>query len=169
VPAELGPGTRLQFLFDNGDSPWYDDGIAAKDLPDGRLKKAASLRVAVDVAFPAAALTVSAGSPQTTPVNTPFAQPLAVRVTDAYGHALAGASVAFTAPTDGASAVLSAANATSGADGVASVTATANDESGAYVVVARVAGIVASVAFALDNAVDESDVIFRDAFEAATD
>ena len=40
LPDVLGANTELQFLLDNGDSIWYADGIAAKDLPDPRLKKA---------------------------------------------------------------------------------------------------------------------------------
>ncbi|MCR6702476.1 MAG: lamin tail domain-containing protein [Dokdonella sp.] len=39
VPAVLGAGTALQLLTDNGDTVWYADGVAAKDIADKRLTK----------------------------------------------------------------------------------------------------------------------------------
>ena len=151
LPDDLGPGTELQFLFDNGDSIWYGDGIAAKDLPDPRLKKAASLRVSVDIAFPAAALATDGGTPQSATVHEPFAQTLGVRVTDAYGHAVPNVVVTFTAPADGASANLSSSTATSDANGLASVVATANAIAGSYTVSASIKGVASSASFALTN------------------
>ena len=167
VPEQLGAGSVLQFLFDNGDSVFYADGVLAKDLAEPRWKKAASLRVGVDVVFPAAALAVTGGTPQATPVGTPFADPLALRVVDAYGHPVAGVTVVFVAPTDGASAVLSSTSALTDADGRASVDATADAVQGDYAVDAHVAGVAGSVSFALHNGIDEADVIFRDGFDAA--
>lgn len=151
LPSVLGPGTILQALLDNGDSVWYGDGIAAKDLGEPRFKKAASLRVVADVAFPASTVATSAGTPQSAAVNQPFAAPLTVRVTDAYGNGVAGAAVGFTAPTSGASAALSSASATTDADGRASVTATANATAGAYAVAASVSGAASSASFNLTN------------------
>jgi hypothetical protein len=151
LPAQLGPGSELQFLFDNGDSVWYADGIAAKDLAESRFRKAASLRVSVDVAFPAASLAASGGTPQSEAVLQSFAAPLQVQVADAYGHAVAGVSVGFTAPTSGASAVLSANTAVTDANGIASITATANASAGSYGVVARVNGVGTSASFTLTN------------------
>lgn len=156
VPANLGPGTRLQFLFDNGDSPWYDDGVAAKDLPDGRLKKAASLRVDVDVAFPAAQLATDGGSPQQAIVGHAFGTALGVVVTDVYGHPVAGVAVSFDAQAaqNGADATLPSTTATTGIDGRASVVATANDVAGSHRVVAGVGGVATSVIFELANLAD---------------
>jgi len=151
VPDLLGVGTSLQFLFDNGDSPWYGDGIAAKDLADGRLKKAASLRVGVDIVWPAASLAVAGGASQSAMANTAFAAPLTVQVEDAYGQPVAGVHVAFTAPATGASATLSATDAVTGSDGRASVSATANTQIGSYVVTAQVGGVAAQASFALSN------------------
>lgn len=167
MPEQLGAGSVLQLLFDNGDSVFYGDGVLAKDLADARWKKAASLRVGVDVVFPAAALALTGGTPQATPVGTPFADPLGVRVVDAYAHPVAGVTVTFTAPTDGASAVLSSTSVLTDADGRASVGATANAVQGDYVVGAHVVGVAGSVSFALHNGIDEADVIFRDGFDVA--
>lgn len=103
-----------------------------------------------NVAGPAAHLLAQSGDGQGTFVGTPFAAPLAVRVTDAYDNPVAGAVVAFAAPPAGASANLSAASATTAADGNASIGASANAITGAYAVNANVAG-AAGVAFALEN------------------
>lgn len=151
VPADLGAGSELQFLLDNGDSIWYGDGIAAKDLPDARLKKASSLRVTVDVSYPAATFAATGGTPQNAIVQDTFAAPLTVRVSDAYGHGVANVAVDFTVPANGASAVLSSASALTDADGNASVEATANAVTGAYSVTASVKGVAATVRFALTN------------------
>ncbi|HEU4663859.1 MAG TPA: lamin tail domain-containing protein [Dokdonella sp.] len=167
VPDPLGLGSVLQLLFDDGDSVFYGDGVLAKDLAEPRWKKAASLRVGVDVVFPAAALAVTGGTPQSTPVGTSFADPLALRVIDAYGHPVAGVTVTFAAPAEGASAVLSSTSAVTDADGRTSVTASANAVQGDYVVTAHVNGVAGGVSFALSNGIDEADVIFRDGFDAA--
>ncbi|MEO5626613.1 MAG: DUF3616 domain-containing protein [Dokdonella sp.] len=168
LPAQLGPGSVLQFLFDNGDSAWYADGIAAKDLTESRFRKFASLDVAVDVSYPAAALTTVAGTPQSAMTGSAFALPLSVRVTDAYGQPLSNVSVAFIAPASGASAILSASPASTDANGIASVTATANALAGSYAVNASVNGVIATATFALGNDVDTSDVIFRDSFDTSS-
>ena len=159
VPDTLGAGSVLQFLFDNGDSIWYGDGIAGKDLADPRLRKSASIEVGVDVAFPAAALTATAGASQHVVVHGVFAQPLVAHVADAYGTPRAGVTVAFTVPASGASATLSSATATTDANGDAHVTATANALAGGYAVTARVGGVAAKANFALVNDAGPAAVI----------
>ncbi|MET0231407.1 MAG: DUF3616 domain-containing protein [Rhodanobacteraceae bacterium] len=154
LPDVLGPATSLQFLFDNGDSIWYADGIAAKDLPNSNWKKATSLRVTVDIAFPAAAIVADAGTPQSATVSQPFATPLRVHVVDAFGHGKPNAAVEFATPLEGASATLSSTSATTDADGYASVTATANTFAGDYEVTATVEGLAAIARFALANVAD---------------
>ncbi|HEY0179888.1 MAG TPA: lamin tail domain-containing protein [Dokdonella sp.] len=151
VPDPLGPGADLEFVLDDGDSVWYGDGVQAKDLVNLPLRKFASLHASVDVRYPASALAASGGTPQSAPVEHVFAAPLTVAVVDAYGAPAAGVSVAFAAPADGASAVLSAASATTGSDGTASVNATANAIAGGYAVTASVAGVAATASFALTN------------------
>ena len=151
IPANLGAGSIVQFLFDNGDSVWYADGIAAKDLAESRFRKAASLKVAVDVSFPPATLAASTGTPQQAEVTEAFTDPLEVLVSDVYGHPVAGITVLFDAPASGATAALSATSAQTGLNGIASVTATANSTAGAYSVGAHINGVVAGADFTLTN------------------
>lgn len=107
-----------------------------------------------------AALAASSGTPQSTAINTGFAAPLVVRVTDTAGLPVVGVVVDFTALGSTASAVLSAASATTNANGEASITARANGSEGSYVVTASVAGHTAS--FALSNeARDRSGLDFK--------
>ncbi|MCQ4163274.1 Ig-like domain-containing protein [Tahibacter harae] len=95
-----------------------------------------------------AVLTPGSGA-QSTAINTAFATPLTVRVSDANGQPVNGAVVNFSAPASGASATLSASSAVSGADGLASITARANGQAGSFAVTASVPGVQAS--FALTN------------------
>jgi hypothetical protein len=96
-------------------------------------------------------LTPVAGStPQSASVGTPFAEPLAVRVTAINPvEPVNGGIVSFAAPASGASAALSAATATI-QRGQASVTATANATIGGYIESASAAR-VSSVGFELTN------------------
>ena len=95
-------------------------------------------------------LAISGGNNQSTVINTAFAEPLAVSVTaNDVGVSVDGASVTFTPPDSGASAVISGSPATI-TGGAASVTAAANGTQGSYDVVASAAG-AASVNFSLTN------------------
>lgn len=106
------------------------------------------------------ALAAIGGTPQATAVNTAFALPLAVRVTDEDGVAVAGVEVAFSAPTSPASAMLSSATAVTDGNGEASISARANDNAGSYLVTASAHGI--ETAFALSNeAPDQGSIEFR--------
>ena len=55
---------------------------------------------------------------------------------DAAGNAVSGATVTFSAPTVGASAILSSTTALTNTLGIAGVTATANNIAGSYAVTA---------------------------------
>lgn len=98
----------------------------------------------------AATLAISGGNPQHAPISTAFGLPLLATVTDAFGNAVPGVLVTFTAPGSGASAVVSGSPAMTNAGGVASVTASANGTAGSYVVTASAAAL-APVTFALTN------------------
>jgi adhesin/invasin len=79
------------------------------------------------VAGAPAAIAVTGGGTLSTPTGTLFPAVLQVRVTDALGNPVSGATVTFTAPASGASAVLgNGGTATTDAGGYASVSATAN-------------------------------------------
>jgi hypothetical protein len=94
---------------------------------------------------------VAGSSPQSTMLNTAFANPLAVIVSSPYGDPVSGGVVTFAAPSSGASATLSALTATIGPDGKASVTATANGTPGNYVVTASASGATSPANFHLTN------------------
>lgn len=92
------------------------------------------------------------GSPQTTELNQPFAQPLRSRVVDALGGAVAGDTVVVAAPVTGASALLTPPGGvrTTDYNGVVETAAVANGFAGSYPIVASHSEGVAT--FALTNA-----------------
>lgn len=94
-------------------------------------------------------LATTAGSPQSAVVNTAFATPLTVTLTDPCNAPLSGATVDFMAPVSGASATLSESSAVTGSSGMASITATANGTAGVYSLTASAFGL--SSTFALTN------------------
>jgi subtilisin family serine protease len=96
-----------------------------------------------------ASLSIVAGDNQSTEISTAFTDALQVQAVDSYGNPVPNVSITFTAPNSGASAVLSANNATTGANGQASVNATANATAGSYIVTASSGS--ASVDFNLSN------------------
>jgi hypothetical protein len=115
---------------------------------------AASFSLTNKAAAPAT-LAVVQGSGQTAKVNTAFALPLEVLVTDRFGNAVSGVSVTFAAPTTGASGTftggVSSVTVVTGSDGLAVTPAfTANSKKGSYRVTARATGLK-SVAFSLTN------------------
>src|SRR5262249_1867187 len=96
--------------------------------------------------------TVAGSTPQSSTVNTPFSNPLAVAVTANNPlQPAAGGLVNFAAPTSGTSATLSSPTAAIGSNGQASVTATANTIAGSYSVTATVAGVTTPADFSLTN------------------
>ncbi|MGN6518075.1 MAG: Ig-like domain-containing protein [Dokdonella sp.] len=104
-----------------------------------------------NTAGPPAHMTITGGAAQATVVESVFAEPLALRVSDAYDNPVGGVAVTFAAPAGGASATLSSTGALTDADGRAAVGATANANVGKYQVTASVAGGAAPAAFALQN------------------
>jgi hypothetical protein len=97
----------------------------------------------------AASVTATGGTPQSALLGAAFPNALQVSVKDTNGLPVAGATVTFTVPAIGASAILSSFTATTNALGVASVTATANNIAGSYTVTASVGTLSAS--FSLTN------------------
>jgi len=101
-------------------------------------------------------LTATAGTPQSTSVNTAFGSSLQATVQDQSGNPMSGVTVTFTAPSSGASAVFSNSTnmitAVTNGSGIATVTApTANGTTGAYNVAASVNALSAS--FSLTNTI----------------
>lgn len=105
-----------------------------------------------NLAGAAGAVASASGTPQSATVNSAFGTPLGVIVTDAGSNPVAGITVAFTAPSSGASVAFpNGATATTDASGHAQVTANANTVAGSYAVGAHVNGTSASASFALTN------------------
>lgn len=97
-------------------------------------------------------LTMVSGTPQSTMITTPFANPLSVQVTaNDPTEPVAGGVISFALPPDGPSAALSTDAASIGATGEASVNATAGSGVGSYTVVASIQGTGAAVDFQLTN------------------
>jgi len=104
---------------------------------------------------PPASITATAGTPQTTTINTAFSTQLQATVKDAGNNLVSGAIVTFTAPASGASGGFAGGvnTATTNANGVATAPAfTANGTAGGpYTVTAKVAGVATTANFSLTN------------------
>jgi hypothetical protein len=104
---------------------------------------------------PAASITATAGTPQSTAVSTAFAAALQAIVKDASGNPVSGAKVTFTAPSTGAGASFgTSATATTVTDTTGQAIAPplkANSTVGSYAVTASVAGATATASFSLTN------------------
>jgi adhesin/invasin len=96
-----------------------------------------------------AILSVAGGSGQSGVVGDAYGTPLQVKLTDAFGNPISGASITFTAPGSGASVALSGSPATTNGSGVASVNATANTKAGGVAVTAADGAL--STSFGLTN------------------
>jgi hypothetical protein len=97
-----------------------------------------------------------AGSGQSAVVSTAFSTPFSVRVTDAYGNTVSGATAVFTAPGSGASGTFATGGSTTStqtnSSGVATAPSfTANSTTGQYAVSASVQGVQNSASFSLTN------------------
>ncbi len=102
---------------------------------------------------PASITVVGNSSPQTTRVNTNFAERLTAVVRDGNGIGVSGVTVTYAAPAEGASATLSAPTAITDAAGEAFVFATANSTAGSYSVTAITPGVATAATFSLTNTV----------------
>jgi hypothetical protein len=100
-------------------------------------------------------VSATAGTPQSTTVNTAFATALQATVSDAGGNPVSGATVTFAAPATGASAAFgqsATVTATTNAGGIATApTLIANSQAGSYRVTASVTGVATQASFSLTN------------------
>jgi predicted outer membrane repeat protein len=95
-------------------------------------------------------LEITGGGGQSTPLNTPFTEPLTLSISSAYGEPVGGGAVTFEAPTSGASASPSTSSVTI-AGGVVSLSLSANHLPGSYPVVAAPSGVTTPAYFILTN------------------
>jgi hypothetical protein len=95
------------------------------------------------------------GSGQSVAVNTAFANPLVITITDSSGNPVPNVSVSFAAPGSGASGIFSNSTAnitgTTNSLGQISETFTANTVAGSYTVMASVMGFSSPFSFRLTN------------------
>ncbi|WP_440225049.1 beta strand repeat-containing protein [Dokdonella sp. MW10] len=91
------------------------------------------------------------GGGQSAVAGQPFSGPIGFAVQDAFGNAVPGVQVTFSAPSSGASATFSPSTVTSGANGLVTTTATANTIAGTYNVTVSVAGVATPITFPLTN------------------
>lgn len=109
-----------------------------------------------NTAGPASSMSITSGSGQTAKINTAFGLPFVVTVKDAFGNAVSGAAVTFTAPSSAATGTFPGSSKTNvvntNTSGIAtSATFTANNTVGTYSVQASVPGVSNSVAFSVSN------------------
>jgi hypothetical protein len=101
-----------------------------------------------------AAITATAGTPQSAMVNTAFVTNLAAAVTDSFSNPVSGATVTFNAPGSGASGTFAGGvnTAVTNAQGVATATVfMANTTAGSYTVTATAGTVTTNPGFALTN------------------
>jgi N-acetylneuraminic acid mutarotase len=103
----------------------------------------------------AAQVSILSGNAQNTLVNTNYAQPLEVAVTDAYGNPIDGDTVVFTAPASGPDGTFSGSNtATVPTDSLGMALAptfTADGQGGSFSVTATAAGVGTPATFSETN------------------
>ena len=125
------------------------NGIAGSYLVTATVGNLSASFTLTNSSGPPASLTATGGTLQSALVDSAFAVPLQVTVKDVNGLPVVGATVVFSAPTVGASAVLSTTSAATNSAGVASITATANNIPGTYNVTASVSNLTTT--FSLTN------------------
>jgi hypothetical protein len=125
--------------------------VVARAYDTSNQSAAQSAEIPIPAACTAGVPAVLGGANQAQVVGGVFGTPLAVVIKDAGGNPVPGVTVNFSAPSSGASAVLSAPSAVTNPNGVASVTATANGTSGTYVITASVVGFSTVAQFTLTN------------------
>ena len=92
------------------------------------------------------------GSGQSASILTSFSSALQAKVTDGSGNPVSGVTVAFTAPSSGASVTFLSSNVvTTNGSGLASVSVTANNVPGSYMVTASALGVIPVATFSLTN------------------
>ncbi len=149
VPSNLGTHVFTLTLKTSG-----SQSITIADTGNSALHVTKTITVSPAAA---SAVVANAGSGQTAVEGAAFTIPLSAKVSDAFGNAVPGTTVVFTAPSSGASGtfaggVVSASVATA-STGIATAPAfTANTMAGAYSVSATVHGLTPAE-FALTNTV----------------
>ncbi|HEX4750130.1 MAG TPA: FG-GAP-like repeat-containing protein [Bryobacteraceae bacterium] len=101
---------------------------------------------------PASSVIAVSGTPQTTAVETGFANPLVISVVDQYGNPVPNTTVFLSAPPSGPSLAVTSATAVTDATGTVSLAVAANELAGNYTVTIFVGGSDSTASFVLTNA-----------------
>jgi hypothetical protein len=157
-----GSFTALPMVVTDGQGIATAPGLVANHARGTFMVSATAAGVSTPAAFlltntavPVAVKIVS-GNKQHAAVNTPFAVPLTIKVSDAYGQPIPGIAVEFVVVSNGvAGAVFSGSTAVqTNAAGVATAPGlTANSTAGSFTIEAWVAGVATPVRFKLTNLV----------------
>jgi hypothetical protein len=131
----------------------YEGEIVFFEYSTGTMEMIVPVTLTVTDPRVPATITTTSGTPQTTVVNTAFANVLVATVHDAAAHPVSGLLVTFSSPATGASGSFACGNtAITNANGVAtSQVYKANTVAGKYTVTAKAAALVTSPGFAMTN------------------
>ncbi len=160
-----GPGTGAGVTFTGGAMPATDSAgkvsvAVTANMSAGSFNvigavagvtSPASFALKNNPSVPETLITVS-GDGQSATVNNAFANPLVVRVVDAFGNPVPGANVSFTGPGSGPGVTFTSGSIlTTDAAGQVSEDLTANTVTGGYTVTAKVMGVGSLASFSLTN------------------
>ncbi|HEY0192161.1 MAG TPA: Ig-like domain-containing protein [Kofleriaceae bacterium] len=155
--APDAPGAQLSADDATSDAGGIASVLAIADPTAGRYRVTGSVAGAAEVAFeltntPAAphAVLITGGGAQRTLATTAFAAPVTARVVDAFGNAIAGVPIAFSAPTTGATATMDNPNPVSDASGGVSVSLAAGSGIGRFILSAQAPGATAPTTTTLE-------------------
>ena len=137
---------------------------------DGGNLRIRAIRLGAVLGPPKARVNPVSGTPQTAPIGTRFADPLAVVILDEAGRPAGNVRIDFATPAQSASCVFPNQQARIGVltdrNGRAETTCTANTTLGAFSVSATPLGLVASASFALTNTAPR--LVFNSVVNAAS-
>lgn len=161
----INAGANANLPPDTFDSDGDSDTV--ETLPVDQRGFARIINSTVDIGAVEAnyAVSATAGTPQSTAVNSAFGTALQATITES-GNAQSGVSVTFTAPASGASGTFpgntTTANVITNASGVANApTFTANSTGGSYNVVASIGTGLPTANFALTNTKLDQTITFN--------
>jgi MYXO-CTERM domain-containing protein len=150
------PGAQLSATTATSDASGIASVLAIADDSAGSYQVTASVGAIevpfalVNAAAAPSAVVITGGGAQHTLATTAFATPITARVVDTFGNPIAGATVAFTAPTTGATATIVPPTPVSDASGNVSVTLVAGPAVGPFTLSVQVSGATAPATTTLE-------------------
>ncbi|MCU0497737.1 MAG: hypothetical protein MUF87_10330, partial [Anaerolineae bacterium] len=165
--SQEGTGSGFAFVLGQKNGAGYFNMIGYIDQV--LVETTAQAVIVYDFTLPKAPAQITAvsGTPQSTNINTPFAQPLRVYVSDTAGYPAVNELVTFSAPPTGASVVFPNGNtALTDSSGFAEVLVNANGIGGTYTILANVTPPLGTpAAFTLTNLTITTQTLLNGGFE----